>query len=253
MVILGGESNAEYQQLVQSYGFGEFQALQPFMESCREEIEYGSVDVLREVQQRFLPIVEEVLAKKGLFDSIRGKHGVLEVQPYTEPTVRGEGSTFAGYLHNDAWYESNSNIVGMVNIWFILNDSPPRNHLVFHSASKVTVSQTHILHGVYDNICGKTVVYDQKMSWGRFYCFVSGQATAADTVLLHGAMDVCPPNAADKTKTPERRRSCEMRFTIHDTERAEACPTHRTSSTTVDLQCAGELCFDQLQGLFGDE
>jgi hypothetical protein len=66
-----------------------------------------------------------------------------------------------------------------------------------------------MVHGLYEDVLGQTVVFDEQMCWGKFYCFVSGQRTTVERVLLHGAMDMPRADSAAPA-----RRSAEMRFTV---------------------------------------
>ena len=46
------------------------------------------------------------------------------------------------------------------------------------------------LVGHMDHVEGKTLVYNDQMCWGSFYCFVAGERATSETVLLHGAVDI---------------------------------------------------------------
>ena len=103
-----------------------------------------------------------------------------------------------------------------------------------------------MLHGNIDDVQGKAVVYNQSMSWGRFYCFVSGQVQGTDGVLLHGAMDVIAAGGDDRNSL-ESRRSCEMRYTLHSVP-----PIKESLNSSID---GGEDESDSHygKGIFGED
>jgi hypothetical protein len=213
------------------------ETLGEYLERCKAIIERSDPVALDEMHEWFVPVVEEIIMARGLYRSeLRTR---IDVCRYAKPTIRGAGSTFAGYLHNDAWIDTQDSSVAMVNVWsvlhemrlrrnvlcsaatcwavrrFVLNEIPPRNHLVFYEASASNVHrewgarQAHMVHGLYEDVLGKTVFFDEQMCWGKFYCFVSGQRTTVERVLLHGAMDMPRADSAAPA-----RRSAEMRFTV---------------------------------------
>ena len=195
------------------------ETLATYLERCKEMIEQSDPAALDAMHQRFVPVVEEIITERGLYRSELSQTRI-HVCRYAKPTIRGASSTYAGYLHNDAWIDSEASSVAMVNVWFVLNEIPPRNHLVFYEASASKVhrewgaKQAHMVHGLYEDVLRKPVVFDERMCWGKFYCFVSGQRTTVERVLLHGAMDIpLLPESVGLLAAPARR-SAEMRFTI---------------------------------------
>ena len=253
---------------VQSFEFHEFDELKEFMDARKDGIEKCDPTTLNEIQAQFLIVVDSIIANHGLFPLASS----CTLRPYTLPSVRtkepdGSFSTFASYLHNDAWYDANDINVpfGMINVWFILNQDPPTNHLVFHRTQKSAVRQTHMLHGTISGVSNKDVVYDKNASWGKFYCFVSGQRNDSDDVLLHGAMDILDSDSVAK----ERRRSCEMRFTLHapnvnssTTKEEDTSSLSQSSAAAACTSCSGMTTEeeeddvvsdieDSMRGLFG--
>ena len=105
----------------------------------------------------------------------------------------------------------------MVNVWFVLNDYPPDNTLVFLETEASKTVQSHMLHVTPNHIRDKTVVHDQSMKWGSFYLFVAGQLMTSERVLLHGALTLPDTltNEASDTGRLNMRRSVEMRYTVH--------------------------------------
>ena len=196
---------------LRSFSFEEV-GLAAFMAQHRAAIEDGDAAALAAAHLAFRPIVEQYL-----------RDGTLElgdtwhVARYAEPTVRGGKKTYAEYLHNDAWYDDDG-ALAMINVWLILNETPPRNQLVFcacDAADAIPSASGHMLHA---GVSTDEVVCEA-MSWGRFYVFVSGQRKTARRVLLHGAADV--PWIED---SGEDRRSCELRYTIQATPEAADAP-----------------------------
>lgn len=244
---------------VQSFEFHEFDELKEFMDARKDGIEKCDPTTLNEIQAQFLIVVDSIIANHGLFPLASS----CTLRPYTLPSVRtkapdGSFSTFASYLHNDAWYDANDINVpfGMINVWFILNQDPPTNHLVFQRTQQSAVRQTHMLHGTISGVSNKDVVYDKNASWGKFYCFVSGQRNDSDEVLLHGAMDILDSDSVAK----ERRRSCEMRFTLHAPGDVNSSTTKEEDTSSLSQSSAAAAAAqvvvvsdieDSMRGLFG--
>jgi hypothetical protein len=248
-------SSEDYSDLVQALEFNEFDALHEYMESCKDRIEQCNEVTLNELHERFVGVVESVIGERGLYSSEFPAGAQPRVERYAAPNVRGAGAAFAPYLHNDAWYTTGTDAVGLVNIWFVLNEQPPSNQLVFHRTSAAEVLQTHMLHGVFDSVHGKTVVFDEQMSWGRFYCFVSGQVACSERerVLLHGAMDIPPAVAQQAAGDGNKRRSCEMRYTLHargSEARAERNPTAAGAERGGDGAGSSSSGEEGMRGLF---
>lgn len=196
-------------------------------DDCIESFEQS---LLKDLHQRFLPIVEETIEQYGLYsstlkqyqeqvDNESGKHSNASYSLCRSglPQVRDAEDQYAGYLHNDMWVvedddDDDAPILAMLNVWFVLNEAPPSNSLVFLETSAKDTSQSHMLHGIYQQVHKKkTVVHDENMCWGRFYVFVAGQRKVndSDRVLLHGAMDL-----PQKNKLQATRRSVEMRYKV---------------------------------------
>jgi hypothetical protein len=185
-----------------------------FMAELRAGIEAGDAAALSAVHMAFRPIVEKYL-RNGL--DVKLDSDQWHVARYAEPTVRGGKKTYAEYMHNDAWYDEDG-ALAMVNVWFVLNDIPPRNQLVFcacDAADAIPSASAHMLHA---SIATDEVACEE-ICWGRFHIFASGQRNTSQRVLLHGAADV------PWIDPGEDRRSCELRYTIQTTpERADDAP-----------------------------
>ncbi|CAB9519507.1 expressed unknown protein [Seminavis robusta] len=188
-------------------------------EDIREETLRGLHDV-------FLPIVRQVLVeqhdkyqfyKSGLKQYHQQDYR-LKIKKYAKPSLRNASDQYANYLHNDAWIVAGDNNdvppIAMINVWFVLNDTPPDNTLVFLETTASKTLQSHMLHATAAQIRNETVVYDESCrTWGSFYLFVAGQRNVSERVLLHGAMNVNNTN----NSTGVVRRSVEMRYTVHET------------------------------------
>jgi hypothetical protein len=237
----------EFQDKVQLLEFVEFEGLPEFMASRRQGIERKQEAVLKEVHECFQEIVRDVLIHRKLYHSVLGEmkddtdsstsSTSLQVGLYATPNVRLGRGKYASFLHSDSTFlpiakkvggpdDNNNNSCNtntprlMVNVWIILNDRPPNNQLMFYqSLLQHTRQSGSKLHGQYDHIQGETLVYDQYMCWGSFYCFVSGEAKPENEtgrVLLHGAVDIpggggCNNN---KTKGANHRKSIELRYLV---------------------------------------
>ena len=97
----------------------------------------------------------------------------------------------------------------MINVWFILNEHPPSNHLVFHETTQDKVLQSHMLHGNAGYL---------ELAWcltrecrGTLLRFRFGQSALAERI-LYTAQWKFPQF---RTRGAGCRRSCEMRFTVH--------------------------------------
>jgi len=143
----------------------------------------------------FLPIVRQILRDHAFFASALGdwddnNNSIIRIQKYARPNYRSATSHYAMYLHNDAWFTDDTSedddtqheeeeerevTVGMVNIWFVLNDAPPSNTLVFWETAVSQTRPSHMLHARPAATRHKVVAYDCHMAWGRFYIFVAGQ------------------------------------------------------------------------------
>ena len=188
--------------------------LATFMAQHRAGIEAGDAAALSAVHLAFRPIVEKYL-RNGL--DVKLGSDQWHVARYAEPTVRGGKKTYAEYMHNDAWYDEDG-ALAMVNVWFVLNDRPPRNQLMFcacDAADAIPSASAHMLHA---SVATDEVACEE-ICWGRFHIFASGQRNTSQRVLLHGAADV------PWIDPGEDRRSCELRYTIQTTpERADDAP-----------------------------
>lgn len=197
---------------------------------------------LSRLHDEFLPIVKDILRQNpnlythGMVEDERDLGRDFHLKKYARPNHRTATSHYASYLHNDAWIPwdkdgdndtstSSTVKVAMMNVWFVLNDQPPSNSLVFWETAADNTVQSHMLHAKPSDVEHSTVVYDKTMQWGRFYLFVAGQLNTSKRVLLHGAMDV--PSSTETTVASEAntpppsrhndvvRRSVEMRYTVH--------------------------------------
>ena len=198
---------------------------------------------LLKLHEIFLPIVTQILINQdryrfyssGLHKFLKdnaGSHDLsssIRIKKYAKPNLRNTNTHYANYLHNDVWITQDdfheTGKVAMVNVWFLLNESPPNNTLVFLETLASNTIPSHMLHASPAQIQDQTVLYDKNMKWGSFYLFVAGQLDTCERVLLHGAMDLtepqkqeedvsaatCPMNLA----TTHVRRSVEMRYTVH--------------------------------------
>jgi hypothetical protein len=236
----------EFQDKVQILEFVEFEGLPEFMTARRQGIERKQETVLKEVHERFQTIVRDVLIHRKLCHSVLGENDdpdsssgtrttntSLQVGLYATPNVRLGRGKYASFLHSDSTFlpiakriggpENNNSFNSntprvMVNVWIILNDRPPSNQLMFYqSLLQHTCQSGTKLHGQYDHIQGETLVYDQDMCWGSFYCFVSGEAkpdNETGRVLLHGAVDIPGGGGGSKTKGTNHRKSIELRYLV---------------------------------------
>ena len=224
---------------VQAFRFEEFhtiagEPLTDYMASIRHQLDSDDAEInekaLLELHEIFLPIVDEIIAERGLYS--KELLGVVPILKMTGAAqMRHASDQYACYLHNDIWLSSRNcddknqdkerqlQQTAMINVWFVLNDVPPTNQLVFFETVASNTSQSHMLHGSADEVEGNTIIYDDKMSWGRFYVFVSGQEETCDRVLLHGAMNVHSKVEllvkGEKAANPDIvRRSVEMRYSV---------------------------------------
>ena len=228
-------SNHKLEDKVQVFNFDEFDGLSEYMMSPlrKENIESEDKETLREVHKRFIQVVQSILADNRLY-----RTGLSEVEDprvvlYANPSVRLAGSKYADYMHNDAIFADEGNAdekpLAMINIWFVLNDTPPSNLLMFHEAKAVNTRMSHMLHATYDHMLDETLFYDEDMCWGAFYCFISGQLESSENMLLHGAVDV--PGLS-----MEPRRSAEMRYIVksNTTMNHKGSPPQSISAYTDD-------------------
>ena len=202
---------ATFVDKLRRYAFDDFPSLARLMTTdVRLKLLQRDEAVLTRVREEFKAVVAEALAA-GLYSSaLAGRR--WQLQHHGSATVRdGKGSLYADYLHNDAWFGGTTRTLALINVWLVLNESPPANHLAFHETDAAKTSCTHMLKARFEETRGATLVYDGGMCWGKFYCFVSGQRSTSERVLLHGAIDV--PNAP-----PLPRASVEMRFAVEPME-----------------------------------
>ena len=244
---------------VKVLGFDQFDGLGQAMTASRERIEsIGNNDegnnddnqkFLREIHSKFLQVVKEVILHRGL--EVSSKTAIsdnLHVSLHAHPTVRSEGSVHADFLHNDKIFYAHDFLqdgnaeempLAMVNVWMILNDQPPTNHLVFLEIPDARHGRmTHILHPHFEQVEGKRVFYDEGMCWGSFYCFVSGEPSYHEQMLVHGALDIDGNEGA--------RRSMEMRFLIHQKappSTADVTDNYEEDCDDEDEPNYGELLF----------
>jgi hypothetical protein len=68
--------------------------------------------------------------------------------------------------------------VASINVRIVLNDVPPINQLAFYESpiERLCTSQNRLV-GQYEHVRGETRVNGERMSWGSFYCVVSGELT----------------------------------------------------------------------------
>jgi hypothetical protein len=198
--------------------------------------------VLLRLHDVFLPIVRQIIVtdqhryrfyRSGLSQYCHAETNTqgssLRIQKYAKPNLRNTDTHYANYLHNDAWitrddYQETGK-VAMINVWFVLNDIPPNNTLVFFETAASNTLASHMLHASPAQVYHQTVFHDEQMSWGSFYLFVAGQLDTSQRVLLHGAMELpslpneFPPADAmtptASTTTNRVRQSVEMRYTVH--------------------------------------
>ena len=231
------QRQGEFQDKVQILRFDEFEGLAHYMCLKRDAIEKRHEPTLKELHETFRSIVQDILSRKKLYHSVLGEAVLLNergqgdrphnVGLYATPNVRLGRGRYANFLHSDAIFPGNSGnsintsatsssaknntTVAMINVWIVLNDVPPSNQLMFYETFLERTRQTHQLHGQYDHVQGETLIYDQDMCWGSFYCFVSGQAkcdsAASRSVFLHGAVDI--PGAGNIP-----RKSVELRYVV---------------------------------------
>jgi hypothetical protein len=206
-------STHKLEDKVQVFDFDEFDGLSEYMMSPlrKESIESEDEETLREVHKTFVQVVKSILVDNRLYRSGLSEVEDPQVVLYANPSVRLAGSKYADYMHNDAIFADDGNAddkqLAMINVWFVLNDTPPSNMLMFHEAKAVNTRMSHMLHANYDHMLDETLYYDKDMCWGSFYCFISGQLESSESMLLHGAVDV--PGLSMET-----RRSVEMRYII---------------------------------------
>lgn len=244
---------------VQVLGFDQFDGLGQIMAATRERIESidkndkgdddNNQNFLWKVHLKFSQVVKEIILHRGLDVSAKTvMSDTLHVSLYARPTVRSEGSAHADFLHNDKIFYAHDLVqeenaeetpLAMVNVWMILNDRPPKNHLVFLDIPDARCGRTaHILHPHFEQVEGKRVFYDKGMCWGSFYCFVSGEPSCHEQMLVHGALDIDGNEGA--------RRSIEMRFLIHQkapTSTAGITNTYEEDRDDEDEPNYGEFLF----------
>jgi len=214
----------EFADQCQICKFDDFEGLGEYMRARRARIAKRHKDTLRDLHQHFRGIVQQIVQEKKLYHS--ALHDVLDptVALFATPNVRVGRGSYARFLHCDATFaKATSNISdnnnnsssstprAMLNIWICLNDTPPRNQLMFYSCG--TRQETHptptLSHAVYKHVQGQTLVYDATMCWGSFYCFVAGQAQSAEPILLHAGVDLPDDDAAAPF-----RKSVELRYVV---------------------------------------
>jgi hypothetical protein len=197
-----------------------------------DEIYSLSERTLMKLHDLFIPIVRQAILEHGFYASGLIDYNLenLQIKKYAKPNYRKATDQYAQYLHNDAWIacttedEANNEApatVAMVNVWFVLNDRPHSNTLVFWETNSVdTVRASHMLHAHPVHTRHQTVAYDGDMAWGRFYVFVAGQRQ--DTLaklLLHGALSLSKDVSNDSNEYEKIRRSVEMRYLLHAPKR----------------------------------
>jgi hypothetical protein len=228
-------STHKLEDKVQVFNFDEFDGLSEFMSPLRKEsIESCDEETLEEVHKRFSQVVKSIVVDNRLY-----RTGLTEVEDpqvvlYATPSVRLAGSKYADYMHNDVIFADEGNAddkpLAMINIWFVLNDTPPSNLLMFHESKAVNTRMSHMLHANYDHMLEETLFYDKDMCWGSFYCFISGQLESSENMLLHAAVDV--PGLST-----EPRRSAEMRYIVKSNttmNNQKSCPSQSSSADTDD-------------------
>jgi hypothetical protein len=227
-------SSHKLEDKVQVFNFDEFDGLSEFLSPLRKEnIESCDEETLEEVHKRFIQVVKSIIADKRLYRTGLSEVEDPQVVLFANPSVRNAGSKYADYMHNDAIFtdegKSDDKPLAMINIWFVLNDTPPSNMLMFHEAKAEHTRMSHMLHANYDHLLEETLFYDKDMSWGSFYCFISGQLESSENMLLHGAVDV--PGLS-----MEPRRSAEMRYIVksNTTMKQKGSPSQSISADTDD-------------------
>jgi hypothetical protein len=236
------KSTHKLNDMVQVFNFDEFDGLSEYMMSPlrKESIESCDEETLQEVHKRFSQVVKSILAENRLYRTGLSDIEDPQVVLYAKPSVRLAGSKYADYMHNDAIFADEGNAdnkpLAMINVWFVLNDTPPSNLLMFHEAKTVNLRMSHMLHANYDHMLDETLFYDKDMCWGSFYCFISGQLESSESMLLHGAVDV--PGLS-----MEPRRSAEMRYIVksNTTMNQKRSPSQCISADTDDDHELGTL------------
>jgi hypothetical protein len=197
----------------QVFDFSDFEGLDDYMNEPwrRANIEKRHPETLKSLHVRFRGIVHEIILQHKLYHSanlignccINSTIGAGGENPlsstgaassmvalYATPNVRLGRGKYATFLHSDATFSCNSPTapVAMLNIWIMLNDTPQtNNHVMFYLGQKKETchdKSRKMLYGNYDHMMitqeeqndSKTLVYDDQMCWGSFYCFVAGQA-----------------------------------------------------------------------------
>lgn len=208
----------EWQDLVQSYHFRDFEGLEEFMQPLRAKILQRHAPTLRLVQEKFREIVQAIVNSKQQFQSILGAENNStgdwsnEVGLFATPNVRLKRGTYATFLHSDAVFFQDSSKSrttapkAMVNIWMSLLDSSISNFpLCFYKSSRKTTTfaenKLYYCQGEepLDDSQVLEMVYDPNLQWGSFLCFAAGQPESADPVLLHGAVNFLERSCPDES------------------------------------------------------
>jgi hypothetical protein len=223
------ERRNEFQDKVQILNFGDFDGLWEYMNvpTTRLNIEKRKEYMLTELHEKFRGIVQTIVAETKFCHSVLKNYSSdslaeIDVGRYATPNVRLRTGTYANFLHTDAIFvhhqnqKMNQSLAGgttttsssplvMVNVWIPLNDEPPTNQLMFCEVpylGGIHTTETSVVYGDFNHLVGRTLIYDDQMCWGSFYCFVSGQRSTEETIFIHGAVDIPTYNDAS---TPEHQ------------------------------------------------
>ena len=214
----------QFQDMVQSYQFRDFEGLEDFMEPLKERILKRHAATLQLVHQKFRDIVQEIVDSRQQFTSLlrspttnsswSSSSWTNQVGIFATPNVRLKRGNYATFLHSDAVFEERKSSSSsssfsmapkaMMNVWMSLMDGPiPNFPLCFYESSRAntTFAENKLYYcrrhaeqigndATPEALENEVLYYDPDLQWGSFLCFVAGQPESDKTVLLHGAVDL---------------------------------------------------------------
>ena len=220
------DEDSSYHDLVQSFGFEEFDGLWEFMmtpPTRRDLILKRHPETLRLVHERLKGVVQDIVDKKrdmnlgttstplvGTSDAI--------VATFATPNVRLRPGGYATFLHADAIFpkqqvpgsatttssSTSAAASAMINIWIPLGKEPISNFpLCFYKCHRnETIFAENKLYFCWDDNKDTNNTNNNNhrdplelkfvpgLQWGTFLCFAAGQSISEETVLLHGAVNM---------------------------------------------------------------
>ena len=223
------EDDASYHDLVQSFGFEEFDGMKEFMmtpPTRRDLILKRHPETLRLVHERLKGVVQDIVDKRVMNLTSTPLVGTSDaiVATYATPNVRLRPGGYATFLHADAIFpkqqvpgsatttssSTSAAASAMINIWIPLGKEPISNFpLCFYKCHRnETIFAENKLYFCWgdnkdtNNTNTTTTTNNTNhrdplelkfvpdLQWGTFLCFAAGQSISEETVLLHGAVNM---------------------------------------------------------------